>query len=91
MHGETRTLIPSFSPFQAYERDHHPDASSEAIVVLDVNDVNEPPSFLSNYYSIAVSENAELGTILLTAVTALDLDEVCEHVHACINTFSESS
>ncbi len=46
-------------------------------MVVEVEDVNEPPSFLSNFYSTVASENAESGTVLPVSLAAVDPDEVC--------------
>ena len=61
---------------KAYEQDQHPDASSEATVVVHVDDVNEPPSFLSSHYSTSISEGVGMGTVLFTGLAAVDPDEV---------------
>ncbi len=53
-------------------------------MVVHVDDVNEPPTFLSSFYSTAVSENAEPGTILSVALAAVDPDEVCMCVCMCV-------
>ena len=58
---------------QAYE---HPDASTEATVVLHVSDVNEPPQFLRSHYTVSVTEGVGPGDILSVDIEALDRDEV---------------
>ena len=71
------SLLPSLPPsLQAYEQGRHPDSSSIATVVLQVEDVNEPPEFLSSYYSTLVSEGAQPGEILFAGITAVDQDVV---------------
>ena len=61
------------SQSQAYE---HPDASTEATVILHVSDVNEPPQFWRSHYSVSVTEGAGPGDLLTDEVQAIDRDEV---------------
>lgn len=42
------------------------------IAVVDVND--NPPEFLGRPYSFAVSENAQVGTIIFNNITVVDKD-----------------
>jgi len=70
------------STFQAYIVDPS-DASvikSEtaiAFVVVTVTDVNDnSPTFLSSHYSSNVTEAAQTGHIVLSTISAFDLDEV---------------
>jgi len=69
------------STFQAYIVDPS-DASvirSEtaiAFVVVTVTDVNDnPPTFLSSHYSSRVTEAAQIGHVVLSTISAFDLDE----------------
>ena len=48
-----------------------------SIVVVTVTDVNDNvPTFLSSHYSSSVTEAAQSGHIVLSTITAFDLDEV---------------
>ena len=48
-----------------------------AIVVVMVTDVNDnAPTFLSSHYSSSVTEDTQPGNIVLSTITAFDLDEV---------------
>lgn len=47
-----------------------------ATVVVAINDVNEPPEFLSSLYTVVISEAARIGTTLTSDLVAVDNDEV---------------
>ena len=50
--------------------------TAQATVVVQINDTNEPPEFLSSHYTTAVSEGVRVGEQLFSGVAAFDLDEV---------------
>ena len=50
-------------------------------MVVLVEDVNEPPEFLSSHYSVGVSEGVPIGEILFSGELAVDGDEVHEIIH----------
>lgn len=60
---------------QAYE-DSTPFSTAQTTVVVQVQDVNEPPEFLSSHYSVGVSEGVPVGAVLFQGELAIDEDEV---------------
>ena len=62
--------------FQAYEDRVGRFGTAQATVIVQVDDVNESPSFLSNHYTAVVSEGVDEGEPLFSGIVAIDLDEV---------------
>ena len=53
--------------------------TAQATVVVYINDINEPPEFLSSHYTTVVSEGAGVGELLLSGIVAFDLDQVSHY------------
>lgn len=66
---------------QAYEERHGMFGTAQTTVVVQINDVNEPPEFLNSHYTTVVSEGATEGDLLFSGIIAYDLDEVCSTQH----------
>lgn len=49
---------------------------SQALVLVDVTDVNEPPIFVSSHYITSVSEGMAVGSEIFSGIVAIDNDEV---------------
>ena len=49
---------------------------AQAIVVVNVMDVNEPPVFVSSHYSTSITEGTTIGSQLFAGILAIDNDEV---------------
>lgn len=54
--------------------------TAQTTVIVHINDVNEPPEFLSSHYTTVVSEGAGVGERLFSGIVAFDLDEVSGYV-----------
>ena len=78
-----RHHIPFPHVMQSYEQGY-PDAFSEASVVVEIENVNEPPRFLSSHYGATVSEGAGPGEVVFSGLEAVDPDEVCVCVCVCL-------
>ena len=50
--------------------------TAQTTVVVHINDINEPPEFLSSHYTAVVSEGVGVGELLFNGIAAFDLDEV---------------
>ena len=48
--------------------------------MVDIDDVNEAPVFLSSHYFTVVPEDAEIESVLFAGIVARDVDEVCIHM-----------
>ena len=48
-------------------------------MVVYINDINEPPEFLSSHYTTVVSEGAGVGELLFNGIIAFDLDQVSRY------------
>ena len=53
--------------------------TAQATVAVYINDVNEPPEFLSSHYTTVVSEGAGVGELLFSGIVAFDLDQVSHY------------
>lgn len=47
---------------------------------MQINDVNEPPEFLSSHYTAMVSEGVMLGELFFSGIVAFDVDEVSKFI-----------
>ncbi len=67
-----------FVQVRAYESAHTTLSlgAGSATVVVTIDDINEPPEFLSSHYSALVSEDAGMGDTLTNAIRAVDYDTV---------------
>ena len=72
----TYYVLYAFHIIQAYEDRHGMSTTAQTTVIVHVNDVNEPPEFLSSHYTTVISEGAEVGELLFSGIIAFDLDEV---------------
>jgi hypothetical protein len=54
--------------------------TAQTTVVVNIDDVNEPPEFLSSHYTTVVSEGAEVGELLFSGIVAFDVDEVSGYI-----------
>ena len=63
-------------PSQAYEDRHGMFGTAQTTIVVLINDVNEPPEFLSSHFTAVVSEGVGEGELLFSGITAYDVDEV---------------
>ena len=63
-------------PWQAYEDRHGMFGTAQTTIVVQINDVNEPPEFLSSHFTAVVSEGVGVGELLFSGIAAFDLDQV---------------
>ena len=54
--------------------------TAQTTVVVQINDVNEPPEFLSSHYTAMVSEGVMLGELFFSGIVAFDVDEVSKFI-----------
>ena len=50
--------------------------TAQTTIVVLINDINEPPEFLSSHFTAVVSEGVGEGELLFSGITAYDVDEV---------------
>ena len=50
--------------------------TAQTTVIVQINDVNELPEFLSSHYTTVVSEGVGMGELLFSGIVAFDLDAV---------------
>ena len=55
--------------------------TAQTTVVVQINDVNEPPEFLSSHFTAVVSEGVSEGELLFSGIAAFDLDQVSIESH----------
>lgn len=48
----------------------------QAIVIMNVQDVNEPPVFVSSHYVTSIPEGIPVGSQVSVGILAVDSDEV---------------
>ena len=70
---------------QAYEDRHGMFATAQTTVIVHINDINEPPEFLSSHYTTVVSEGVGVGEMLFNGIVAFDLDEVSDYSYCMIS------
>ena len=64
-------------------------STAQATVVVQINDTNEPPEFLSSHYAAAVSEEVTVGELFFSGIVAYDVDAVSEeNKMVCIHVIS---
>ena len=62
-------------------------ATAQTTVIVHINDINEPPEFLSSHYTTVVSEGVGVGEMLFNGIVAFDLDEVSGYSYCIISHY----